>query len=70
MSEAKHTAGPWLADRRYFVESIADPKDIRAIGTVADCRPFATDTHPEAEANARLIAAAPAMLDELRDTAL
>jgi len=65
MNEFKGTPGPWRVEKRYFVESNTDPKDILGIGTVADCRPYATDRHPEAEANARLVAAAPDLLAAL-----
>lgn len=68
MSEATHTPGPWRIENRYFVESTTGPKHIRGISTVADCRPYASDDHPEAEANARLIAAAPDLLVELQES--
>lgn len=56
MSEAKHTPGPWLQDGELVRES--DGK------LVADCSIFfpKTNRQSENEANARLIAAAPALL--------
>lgn len=78
MSQAKHTAGPWLAEQpekimlgeRWRITA-PTPKGKRRY-TVAVLTDHSTDPadHAVTAADAVLIAAAPAMLDELRDTAL
>ena len=56
MSEAKHTPGPWLADGASVYEERDDFSVI--------CN-FWSSSLPEWEANARLIAAAPDLLEAL-----
>jgi hypothetical protein len=59
-----HTPGPWL-----FMEDCIDNNiwaDTTLIATVSKDGPFA-ETEKVADANARLIAAAPEMLEELRN---
>ncbi len=53
---SKHTPGPWINDGDGIVWSESDP----IYGWIADCRNGAQD------ANARLIAAAPDLLEALR----
>ncbi len=60
--EAKHTPGPWTVQRygRGF--------DVLREGRIiADCKAQSGADLPSCEANARLIAAAPALLEALRD---
>lgn len=57
MSEVKHTPGPWEVSKGFHKNRIADSDDA-AIG-------YALGSNDEAEANARLIAAAPEMLEAL-----
>lgn len=69
---SKHTPGPWEvrygcvsdADEGFGIGSKVDP----AFGTVAECWPCTTTLHKRQTlaANARLIAAAPDLLAELR----
>ena len=61
---ATHTPGPWRTDGLYDGPRVyvAGPDDI----TVARCN-HAERTNEQAEANARLIAAAPELLAALRD---
>lgn len=69
MSKAKHTRGKWrveLGHTSLLVIAERDGEQITIADVLDDCYPAAG----EQEANARLIAASPAMLDELRDTAL
>lgn len=54
----KHTPGPWEA----FSEKVAGPNN----ECVADCAAIAIKI-PTAQANARLIAAAPCLLEALRE---
>ena len=56
MSEAKHTPGPWLADGASVYEERDDFSVI--------CN-FWSSSLPEWEANARLIAASPCLLEAL-----
>lgn len=58
-----HTPGPWIARQR-GADWVVEPKDGRLFN-VGDAL-----YHPENEANARLIAAAPEMLEMLRDALL
>lgn len=53
-----HTPGPWNADRQYVIDA-----DALTVARVAS-----HGARAQYEANARLIAAAPAMLDTLRQT--
>jgi hypothetical protein len=64
MSNTKHTPGPWMVDRPGTLFHIRTMDEIN--GTVATCDPcdFATQ---EQLANARLIAAAPELLEALRE---
>lgn len=59
MTEAKHTPGPW--DIKFdSIRSLTKPKYVAGIITV-------NNDHDEAKANARLIAAAPELLNALKD---
>ena len=60
MSEAKHTPGPWLADGASVYEERDDFSVI--------CN-FWSSSLPEWEANARLTAAAPDLLEALEELA-
>jgi hypothetical protein len=64
----KHTPGPWFATTRkgswdWLVASQADPN-------IEICQMFhdGTDDNELGEANARLVAAAPALLDAIRNS--
>ena len=59
MKKSKHTRGPWKSVRTTGGELLIKSKGRRV---VADVRPFTTS---EDEANARLLAAAPEMLEAL-----
>ena len=66
MSETKHTPGPWrVAPRSDYPEHADINVDAGTRGYVALCGKAGDE---EAEANARLIAAAPELLDALRET--
>ena len=61
---SKHTPGPWTAHEDGFIK--ADGKNIAE--AFSDTAPFwggVVDQHLPMQANARLIAAAPVMLEEL-----
>jgi hypothetical protein len=62
-----HTSGPWCLDDRYPGKVYCDD----ALGSlVAECGPFRftiSERHKEVGANARLIAAAPELLEALRN---
>ena len=66
----KHTPGPWKifegwgADKRRPVIVDAIPDDEGKF--VGNCICYAASTNPDIEANARLIAAAPDLLDHLK----
>jgi len=64
MSEAKHTAGPW----RTFngTDVYPDDGDTAAMKHIADCSMAGSIGGDEQNANARLIAAAPDLLDALQ----
>lgn len=68
MSDMKHTPGPWA----YTEAAITGDRGIHAEGTgifaeaFADIRRACENNTAEAEANARLIAAAPDMLEALK----
>ncbi|MCB2020944.1 MAG: hypothetical protein KDG44_09070, partial [Burkholderiaceae bacterium] len=70
-----HTPGPWRITDRYGVLTDQVGIDGRTVCTVwvrqQGHRPSGVDTEPwpEGEANARLIAAAPELLDALRELA-
>ena len=68
MSETKHTPGPWMAVRNNaYWEVNPQHKTVGGPFSVADCCPSDPE-HPDGglqEANARLIAAAPTMLEAL-----
>ena len=64
-----HTAGPWFVQSRHggFIDIVHTDKSKGAI-TRALCRVQSRDSWiEESEANAELIAAAPAMLEALKD---
>ena len=63
-----HTPGPWTTGAR-MTRVEAHPKGWRVPMCIADCHPegYPPDTEEECVANARLIAAAPAMLKLLHD---
>lgn len=65
-----HTPGPWHVNpegsKRDVIAGGVDPRRARL---VADCRTHATANTAEEQANARLIAAAPDMLQALREVA-
>jgi hypothetical protein len=63
---SKHTPGPWQLAEKY------NCKDVRAVDGpyVADCNASAAIDWRTKEANARLIAAAPEMLIELRQAVI
>lgn len=62
--KTKHTAGPWSVNRKVnrFVD--AGPNGDGLI-TICDCDPIDEMTPAQAEANARLIATAPELLEAL-----
>ena len=65
---AKHTPGPWTI--RYRTNVFGIRRDVGHVGSVAVCGGHDSnqvDCGPESEANARLIAAAPDLLEALRD---
>lgn len=65
-TKAKHTAGPWTIQRGNSSNPMVGTAEV-SIAEVLD------DVYPDVgqqEANATLIAAAPDMIDELRDTAI
>ena len=65
MSETKHTPGPWrVAPRSDYPEHADINVDAGTRGYVALCGKAGDE---EAEANARLIAAAPELLEALRE---
>ena len=62
MSTHKHTPGPWTATQAFFFGH----DSLQITGTNGDTSPFLcrlTDDTPDYEANARLIAAAPDLLN-------
>lgn len=61
MRTAKHTPGPWLLDGTYVYQDDATGR------TIADCAHNKNRDRAEQVANAKLIAAAPELLDALRD---
>lgn len=61
MSEVKHTPGPWHVGPHY--KSDVESRQ----GRICECGPFGSE---QAEANARLIAAAPELLDALKALAI
>ena len=69
MNDAKHTPGPWvIADNPYEVWTSKGP----GYGLVAHCAPYcppslSSEQGREFAANARLIAAAPDLLEALRN---
>jgi hypothetical protein len=68
MNTSKHTPGPWnlgnTHDREYMILSYQGPATIQ-IAQIAG-RNFKGTLTPEGEANARLIAAAPQLLEALQ----
>lgn len=66
MTEAKHTAGPWVVTQRDGQAAIQGPATewIAAL-PYAPCEGFGLTSVVEVNANALLIAAAPAMLEAL-----
>lgn len=73
MGESKHTPGPWRLDHAArgagFSVVAASPKRAGGGNRICTCRPasYSPEAHDEAEANARLIAAAPDLLEELKN---
>lgn len=61
---SNHTAGPWFADG-HFVGT--NEQDTQTVAYVDDHRNKKLRTDEEHRANARLIAAAPEMLEAMRD---
>jgi hypothetical protein len=64
MTEAKHTPGPWAVDRDLNIYAGRPMFGTRE--AIADT--YGTNKLSECDANARLIAAAPELLDALRRT--
>lgn len=68
MKEFKHTPGPWIVSRtsgmEIFINHEHDRAD-RVPGYFAEVRRFTSDNE-QVEANAKLIASAPDLLDSLR----
>jgi hypothetical protein len=67
MSQPKHTPGPWTVDP-HFLDDImaADGLDVATVVLTGEhCRDM-----PERRANARLIAAAPELLEACKEAAL
>lgn len=62
---SKHTKGPWERSEKYGVALIRDHKDKLLVCTVRTY-PSCNYLEPEMHANARLIAAAPDMLECLK----
>ncbi len=69
MSAAKHTPGPWYVSKRNPLRVIESGPRALTLATVGTNGHGVTaeGAQAEAEANARLIAAAPELLDALRD---
>jgi hypothetical protein len=67
MQDAKHTPGPWIAASYYDgMETLAVTAGSASIASVIMQPRGTPDDVPEALANARVIAAAPRMLEALR----
>ena len=67
MTEAKHTPGPWVVGNRYTATGVYTTNGGLVANTHGAQRNFRRDEHIiEQDANARLIAAAPDMLEALR----
>lgn len=68
MSAAKHTPGPWLVerDRSISAPTPAGSPVVLSEVTVAEVRSGGCASLEQADANARLIAAAPDMLEALQ----
>ena len=64
MSKSKHTPGPWKADNCQFIGT--DEEDSQAIAYCDNHRNRRPRSNEESEANAKLIAAAPELLDFVR----
>lgn len=64
MNETKHTPGPWVSSGRRV--GIVDRSETQAFGMMLVVAHIDEYDHPEHEANARLIAAAPELLEVLR----
>ena len=68
--ETKHTPGPWKATKlvNNFINIEHSQRNVKGAITLALCRVQARQTWKnEAEANARLIAAAPDLLEALQE---
>lgn len=64
----KHTPGPWEAIGNLVRSPMHQPQGLPAGVQIADCRDGYFLAHTdEAKANARLIAAAPELLEELKE---
>lgn len=77
MSDSKHTAGPWRVEQdTTLIWGDCNPDDATSYGMgypIAECRVTPSGSwakgpkgHSEADANARLIAAAPDLLEALK----
>lgn len=65
---SKHTPGPWEVAGEFRVRSKADPdRGICSTGSYFDGRRDTEEQHRENMSNARLIAAAPDMLEALEE---
>ena len=64
---SKHTPGPWLIDSRCSTHVVALTRPICSAGGYANNSVPSDDLASENNANARLIAAAPEMLDMLTE---
>ena len=70
MSEAKHTPGPWGAIGNLVRSPMHQPEGLPRGVQIVECRDGYFLPHTEeAKANARLIAAAPELLSDLREAA-
>ena len=71
---SQHTPGPWISDDvgpsdiyRYVIANSSNPAGFRKIARVDLSDIFFVDSRKETESNARLIAAAPDLLEALRE---
>ena len=67
MSAAKHTPGPWVVNDLYAETEIRGPQNSGAMICVMSPWGIAADEPDPQRANARLIAAAPDLLEALRE---
>lgn len=66
MSDTKHTEGPWSLNKQYADIEVRGPADSGVLIAVMSPWGIAADTPSPQEANARLIAAAPELLEALQ----